>query len=217
MIASFISEFNAKHQVKMQLVTNNGDAFKGFRKSYGMFSGVKNYVALIGDKADTLGLEKLGYYGEWLILHATTRGLGTCWVGGTFDSTACPVDLSEGESVVCAITVGNVKPKRSVKEKLIHGITHRKSKTVEQMVISDDSLPDWLLSGMEAVRKAPSAVNRQPVLFSYKDDIVTASVKDVNGEGVALDLGIAKLHFEIGSGGGSWEFGNGGGFKRGTE
>lgn len=214
MLASFITELGAKEQVKMQLVLNNGDAFNGLRKSYGMFSGVKNYVALIGNKADLLGLEKLGYFGEWLILHATTRGLGTCWVAGTFDRASCPVSLAKGDSIICVITVGNVPPELGVKEKMISGLTHRKSKTIEQMYNSDCPAPDWFLSGMKAVQKAPSAVNRQPVMFSYKDGIVTAAVEKIDGEGFAIDLGIAKLHFEIGAGGGSWEFGNGAGFKR---
>ena len=81
------------------------------------------------------------------------------------------------------------------------------------MYSSDGPVPDWFLAGMEAVQKAPSAVNRQPVMFSYQEGIVTASVKDIEGDGFAFDLGIAKLHFEIGVGGGTWEFGNGAEFK----
>jgi hypothetical protein len=122
------------------------------------------------------------------------------------------VQLKKGESIVCAITVGNVPPKPSAKERFIHRLTHRNSKTVEQMYTADDSVPAWFLSGMEAVQKAPSAINRQPVMFSYKNGVVTASVEDINGEGFAFDLGIAKLHFEIGAGGGMWEFGNGAAF-----
>jgi hypothetical protein len=100
-----------------------------------------------------------------------------------------------------------------VKEKFIYSLTHRKSKTMEQMYESDTAVPDWFLSGMEAVRLAPSAVNRQPVMFGYKNGNVTASVKNINGEGFALDLGIAKLHFEFGAGYGKWEFGNGAAFN----
>jgi len=213
-LQAFISELNDKKNIKMRLILDNGDAFNGFRKSYGMFSGVRNYIALIGDKTDALALEKLGYFGERLVLQATMLGLGTCWVGGTFDRTSYPFELSKGESVVCAITVGNVLPERSVKEKLIYTITHRKSKTMEQMVISDEPVPEWFLTGIQSVQKAPSAVNRQPVMFTYKGGIVTASVKDIMGEGFALDLGIAKLHFEFGVGGGTWVFGNGAEFTR---
>jgi len=61
---------------------------------------------------------------------------------------------------------------------------------------------------MRTVQKAPSAVNRQPVMFSYKDGKVTAGVKNYNDIGTVLDLGIAKAHFELGVGNGKWEFGN---------
>jgi len=207
-LQELIDEYNNKENLDIRLVVDNGKAFEGLRKSYGMFSGVRNYIGLIECKADPVYLEKLGYYGELLILHATALGLGTCWVGGTFHRASCPFNLSQGESIHCVITVGRVQEKLSKREKFIYKLTHRKSKIAEQMYTSDSPTPDWFLSGMKAVELAPSAVNRQPVMFTYKDGIVTASVKDITGEGLALDLGIAKLHFELGAGGGTWEFGN---------
>ena len=214
-LKSFIAEFNAKESVQMRLVLDNGDAFKGLKKSYGMFSGVRHYIALVGDPKDPVGIEKLGYYGQWLVLHATALSLGSCWVGGTFDRAACPVELAEGESIICVIVVGNVPQKSGVKENLIYGLTHRKTKTVEQMMESHGLAPEWFMNGMRAAQKAPSAVNRQPVRFTYQEDGgVTAAVEDIEGEGAPLDLGIAKLHFEIGAGGGTWEFGNGAAFQR---
>ena len=61
--------------------------------------------------------------------------------------------------------------------------------------------------------KAPSAMNRQPIVFSYNpDDDTAAAMIDPNVEsGQALnDLGIAKLHFKIGAGSGTWAWGDGG-------
>lgn len=216
-LQAFISEFNAKEDVKMRLVLNNGNAFNGLRKSYGMFSGVQNYVALIGNKDDVIGVEKLGYYGEWLVLHATSLGLGTCWVMGTFDRASCPVEQDEKESVVCVIVVGNVEHELSVREKLIRSLTHRKTKTIPQMVETDGYDAWWFSDGMSAVQKAPSAVNRQPVTFTFHNSVVTASVKEMKDAGFALDLGIAKLHFELGAGGGVWDWGNGAEFKRNND
>ena len=213
-LQTLIDEFYINENLKMRLIVGNGDAFKGFRKSYGMLSGVCNYIALISDKSEYVDLEKLGYYGEMLVLHATALGLGTCWVGGTFDRRSCPVELDDGEGVVCAITVGEAAQELSAKEKLIRWGTHRKSKTAEQMYTADSTVPDWFISGMTAVQMAPSAVNRQPVMFTYKDGAVNASVKDIAGDGFAFDLGIAKLHFELGAGGGEWAFGNGAAFAR---
>ena len=60
---------------------------------------------------------------------------------------------------------------------------------------------------------APSAMNRQPIVFSYNpDDDTAAAMIDPNMEsGQALnDLGIAKLHFQIGAGSGTWAWGDGG-------
>lgn len=214
-LQAFIAEYSAKENLDMRLVLGNGAAFNGLRKSYGMFSGVQNYVGLIGDKTDLINTEKLGYYGELLVLHATALGFGTCWVGGSFHRASCPFDLRENESVICAIAIGNVSLKFGLKEKLIRGIVHRKTKTIEQMHTSSDAVPEWFLCGMKAVQMAPSAVNRQPVIFCYaQDGTTTASVKDITGDGFALDLGIAKLHFEIGAGSGAWNFGNGASFKK---
>jgi nitroreductase len=198
----------------IRLVVGNGDAFAGFRKSYGMFSGVRNYFVLIGNPTDMVEHERLGYYGQRLVLQATAFGLGTCWVGGTFDRTSCPVKLPAGTNIICVITVGEVPEKHSAREKLISSLVHRKSKTIEQMMVADTEPPDWFLAGMKAVQLAPSAVNRQPVTFTYRDGTVTASVQDIAGEGFALDLGIAKLHFELGAGGGVWAFGNDAEFAR---
>jgi hypothetical protein len=104
--------------------------------------------------------------------------------------------------------VGKSAENQSFKEKLIYGITHRKSKRPEEMLESDSPVPDWFMRGMEAVQKAPSAIHRQPVMFSYKNGNVSAYVKDISVPLMAFDFGIAKAHFELGAGVGKWEWGN---------
>lgn len=49
---------------------------------HGEFSGVRNYIAMIGKKGPTLE-ESCGYYGERLVLLAQQLGLNTCWVAMT--------------------------------------------------------------------------------------------------------------------------------------
>ena len=214
-LLSLMAELGGKGDRSIRLVLNNGEAFKGFRKSYGMLKGVQNYIALVGNKKNAVEVEKLGYYGQWLVLHATALGLGTCWVGGTFDRALCNLELKRGENIICVITVGYVPAELSRRERFIHRIVHRKTKTIDEMYTSETAVPNWFLAGMKAVSKAPSAVNRQPVMFAYENDVVSASIGGFKGEADALDLGIAKLHFEQGAGGGEWEFGNGGKFIRG--
>lgn len=209
-LRDLIAEYNQKAKLRLELVTGDGKAFNGFFKSYGMFSGVENYIGLIADSTDGTCEERLGYYGELLALHGTTMGLGSCFVGGSFKRSACPFVLAEHETIPCVIAIGKVEEPDSAKEKFIRNMTHRKIKSVEEMFVTDGPVPDWFMSGMKAVQKAPSAVNRQPVVFSFKDGMVTAGVSDITKPGIAIDLGIAKLHFELGAGDGTWEWGNGG-------
>jgi hypothetical protein len=109
-----------------------------------------------------------------------------------------------------------VPPELTGREKFIYSIVHRKTKSINEMFTYVGAVSDWFIAGMKAVQKAPSAVNRQPVMFTYQNGIVTASVKSIASEGYALDLGIAKLHFELGAGGGTWTFGNGAVFSKTT-
>ena len=91
-LQGIIDTFHKTENVKMQLVLNNGDAFNNFRKSYGLLAGVQNYIALIAKSNDVLAMEKLGYFGECLVLQATNMGLGTCWVAA-FDRSSCETNL----------------------------------------------------------------------------------------------------------------------------
>lgn len=63
-----------------------------------MFSGVNSYFAMAGRRADLCLREKVGYWGEKLVLEATRLGLGTCWVGGTFDRRPAPAACSPTRS-----------------------------------------------------------------------------------------------------------------------
>ena len=213
-LQELIATYNQVGGFRIELVLNNGAAFKGFTRSYGMLDGVSHYLGFIAHDEDPHADEKIGYYGELLVLHATMLGLGTCWVGGTFSKSKTPFTLATGERLACLITVGKVEVEPSTREKFIYKLTHRKTKDAGEMFVADGAAPDWFLEGMEAVKKAPSAMNKQPVMFAYQNNQVTASVKSTTKYLIAFDLGIAKLHFELASGGGVWEWGSGGAFVR---
>ena len=54
-----IAACNAEGGLHIQLVTDEPDAFQGVLAHYGKFSGVRNYLALVGPKGPDLD-EKLG-------------------------------------------------------------------------------------------------------------------------------------------------------------
>jgi hypothetical protein len=209
-----IDEVNREGNLSLKLILEEPTAFGGFMKSYGMFKGVRNYILLIGKKDDMDAREKIGYYGERIILLATQLGLGTCWVGGTFDRSIGDIHLQSDEFLSGVITIGNVEEDKSWKERLISKLTHRNTKAIEEMMKAEGEVPEWFLDGMRAVQKAPSAVNAQPVIFTYRQGIVSAYVAREKYGYEKIDLGIAKLHFEIGAGGGSWELKDRGVFHR---
>lgn len=194
-----INELAEESGLHIEFVENGSGSFGNFLKSYGLFTNVRSYIAFMGRKEHRETLEQIGYYGEKLVLEATRMGLGTCWVGGTYDKEKCPCKLNEGEKIICLITVGNVPDDLSIKEKFFRNAMHRKIKPIEKMYTAKGEVPEWFLKGMKAVQKAPSAVNKQPVVFHYEDGKVSTSVKGNHGY-EDIDLGIAKLHFELGSG-----------------
>lgn len=69
-----IAACNRESGLHIQLVTGEPKAFDGFMAHYGKFSGVTDYIALIGKKGADLD-EQCGYYGERLVLLAQKLGL----------------------------------------------------------------------------------------------------------------------------------------------
>lgn len=195
---------NEESGLHITWVENGAAAFAG-GKSYGMFKGVRSLMVLKGSVDLPHLREKIGYYGERLILAATMLGLGTCWVGGTFDKNA--LETPPEEEIICVIPVGEVQEKSSLKERFLRGMIHRKTKTVEELLQSDAPAGAQLQQAMDLVQRAPSTRNTQKVRFVVQQGRITAQVPD-DAPFDLVDLGIAKLHFECGMGG-RFALGNG--------
>lgn len=202
-----IREYNQKYGLHMKLVCGHPEIFKGFRNSYGMFHNVENFIMMMGNSRDVYMQEKLGYFGERLILEAVSRNMGTCWVGGTFAKSALEPYVKDGEKLYCVIAIGYTSDKKSLKEQLISRATRRNGKSVEAMSNYTSRSPEWMKNGMEAVQLAPSALFKQPVYFRQEQKCVYAEVEHPESHEM-LDLGIAMLHFEIGAEDGAWTWGN---------
>jgi len=212
-LRGFAQEYGKAGDMRIELVFDDGKAFAGFRKSYGLLTGVQHYAGLIAKRGCPVAEEKMGYFGEMFMLQAVALGLGTCWVGGSFRREDCPFELADDEQLYCTITLGHCAPNDNVRERFIQTMTHRRSKRAEDMMaVAGVDAPDWFVAGVRAVERAPSAVNKQPWMFTYQDH--TARVTLVNSRSW-VDLGIAKLHFALAAGEGAWQWGDGGAFARG--
>ena len=188
-----IAELNQVGNLHIQLIKDEPKAFQGTLAKYGKFRGVTNYFVMVGKKSDNLD-ERVGYYGEQLVLYAQTLGLNTCWVGLSYKKIADTFILDEGEKVACYIAVGYGETQ---------GVGH-KIKTVEQVSNASDITPSWFKKGIEAVLLALTAVNQQKFTFEHvgvkngKHQVRAKKGFSMIGY-TQIDLGIAKCHFEIGA------------------
>ena len=190
-----IRELNEKGHLHMQLIRNETKAFQGKLAKYGKFRGVNDYIVMAGQKADDLD-ERIGYYGEQLVLLAQTLGLNTCWVGLSYSKVPGTYVLDAGEVIEAYISIGYGETQ---------GVSH-KIKRVEQVSNANDLTPSWFRQGVEVALLAPTAVNQQKFFFEFIPARDGKPVRVLAKRNFSLigftqmDLGIAKCHFEIGAG-----------------
>lgn len=179
-----IAKINKEYNLNIQVCYDEPEAFNTFMAHYGKFSGVNNYIVLIGKKGFD---EKIGYFGEQLVLKAQQLGLNTCWVALTYGKKKTKVKLNKGEKIYCTLALGYGKTQ---------GVPH-KIKSLEQVSNVSLDTPEWFKKGVEASLLAPTAMNQQKFKFTYTNNKVITS----SGIGLytKIDLGIAKYHFELGS------------------
>ena len=183
-----ITECNRDGNLSMRLVTGDDDGVSGILSRISRFSNVRNYVVVMGSDKDGLD-ERGGYWGEMIALEAQNLRLRTCWVGLTYSKRKLACDIPDGVRVVSVIALGHG---------MDDGVAHR-SKPMEELALVNGEPAEWFNRGMESVMLAPSAMNRQGYRFTLRRD-GKVEVKSFGGSYSQVDLGIAKLHFEIGSG-----------------
>lgn len=180
------AEINREADLHIQMIYDEPKCFDSFMAHYGKFTGVKNYIALVGKKSPKLD-EKLGYYGEKLVLKAQELRLNTCWVAMTHGKSKAVIN--KGEKLVCLISLGYGA---------VTGAEH-KNKELKEVCNYSENMPEWFLNGMNAALLAPTAMNQQKFFFELMQN---NNVKVSCGKGfyTKLDLGIVKYHFEAVSG-----------------
>jgi nitroreductase len=186
-----VERINAESGLDVQLVRDEPKAFSGlFISTYGQFSGVTNYFVMAGPKGKEAE-EKVGWYGEELVLLAQTLGLNTCWVGLTYKKVPGSFTLREGDKIHCVIALGYGANQ---------GVQHP-LRPVEKFYEAVGEVPEWFLKGMEAALLAPTAVNQQKFKFIlHADGSVEAKPLFSMIGYTIIDLGIVKHHFELGAG-----------------
>jgi nitroreductase len=183
--------------------------------TYGVIRDGRYYIAGTAVQ-DSYYLPDFGYAMERNILQAATMGLGTCWLGGTFNRAGFARRMQiQGNEIVPAITpVGYPMDQKSMLERLFRlSIGADKRKPWRELFF--EGRIEYPLSthaagsyaeAIECVRLAPSAANRQPwrILKEAYKPIFHFLLKRSPGYdilwGISLqdvDMGIALCHFEM--------------------
>lgn len=156
---------------------------------------------------------------EGIILAATARGLGTCWLGGFFNrgTAARALGLEPGEVVPALTPVGRpAEGRRTLMERIIRGSAgSARRKPFETLffdgyfdrALTPEKAGSWA-AVLECVRIGPSASNKQPWrvlkaasggntafhLYLDEDRLYSRAIPGILLQD--LDMGIAMRHFE---------------------
>lgn len=190
------------------------------KEKYGLSSPVitgETIYAAAKVKAVPHSEEAFGYSMEQLVLYAQSLGIGTTWIGGTIKRAVFEnaVHLGSDERMYCVSPLGIPSKKMSLKETAMRmGVKADQRKQAEEMFFENDfSTPlhtddKRIKNALEAVRQAPSAVNKQPWRIVKCGNAFYFYVKhnkgysgEKSGDMQKIDIGIALCHFMLIAGG----------------
>lgn len=163
------------------------DFFTGALLATRRITGCRRIAAVIAQDTPRSRVHA-GIMGESLVLEATSHGLGTCWVTGSYRRNALAIDLAANEGVLAVIAIGI--PAAPLTEP-----RQRHRKPPEHFCRGDfRTWPEELTDAAALVQCAPSAMNMQPWtlgLGTRGEFILDTADRSL------LDAGIALCHAEL--------------------
>ncbi len=201
-------------RVRFKLINSN-ELLNGEKiGTYGIIKGANTFIAVAYENGE-MALEEVGYEMEELILYITSLGLGTCWIGGTFNKGefSKAMDLKNNEILPIVTPIGKSGEKKRFIEIAMKFLAKSKKRKewYEVFFLRDFSVPltpainlGYFKEVLENVRIAPSALNKQPWRI-VKDSnkfhfyINSSNMKndDLTFNIHRIDMGIAMCHFDL--------------------
>ena len=153
-----------------------------------------------------------GFAFEEFVLYAASLGVGTVWIAGTMDRPAFEraMELEEDEFLPAVTPLGYPSSRRTLRDAAMRRVIKADSRLpFETLFFAEDFARPMTPEGagpyrgaLEAVRLAPSAVNKQPwrivrqgeSFHFYKKSSLPGNEK---GDVQKLDVGIALAHFVL--------------------
>lgn len=214
-IESFIDSLENPFGPNVKFHTLNLQTGQNTQKlgTYGVIKGASNYIGTTITR-EPLALEALGYEFEALVLYLADLGLGTCWLGGTFDrqsfSNAMKIEADEIFPIITP--VGYAADHKHFKEKAMRRLikADQRKEWNELFFINDFQSPlteaaaGDLAFALAMVRLGPSASNKQPWRILLKDGNChfyeakePGYSKTFSYDIQRVDMGIAAAHFDF--------------------
>lgn len=184
---ALIDQCNQEGNLNLQLLEDAGGTFKRLMSKFMGLGSAPSVIACIGPDDATLD-ERIGYYGQKIVLYAQMLGLNTCWAG-TFSEKQSPAKRTSADRFPIVIAIGYGANAGKA----------RKSKTMDQVVSGGIAgKPDWFKNGVEAALLAPTAINQQKFEIVLGSD---GNVEFIDKGGILskIDKGIVKYNFEVGA------------------
>ena len=185
-LQALIQEVNAQGNLHLQFIADAGKTFNRLLNKFMGLGSAPSVIACVGKDDDTLD-ERIGYYGQKIVLAAQQLGLNTCWAG-TFNAKNVAAQIGAGERLVIVIAIGYGATQGKV----------RRSKNAQEVCDEFSSAPAWFQRGIETALLAPTAINQQKFKISLASD-GSVSYQDLGGVFSKVDLGIVKYNFEVGA------------------
>ncbi len=148
-----------------------------------------------------------GYNFEKLILFAASKGLGTCWMAGTFKRRDFveTIPMEEGDYIPAISPVGYSHEKTTMIDRSFRYFSRStKRKSWETMFFDRNLNPlsfnDYhheMKLPLEMVRLAPSGQNKQPWVIVICEEEQCAHFYSKGSFTHLMDMGIAMCHFEL--------------------
>lgn len=159
--------------VRLQLVAATEEDWQVLRglSTYGFIKGATGFI-LGAIPHGAFNQEDFGYVVEHVILYATSLGLGTCWLGGTFAKSrfSAKLGLREDELLPAVIATGYCAAKRRILESFIRQQANAEQRFPWERLFFDGTFGVPLTRDaagpfatvLEMVQIGPSASNKQP-------------------------------------------------------
>ncbi len=215
----FGTETSLYNQPVMKDFTATGERFG----TYGVIDRAQGYLVPVIERTDREHLVDLGYRMELAVLALTNRGIGTCWLGGTFRRTPVhhALGIAEELTIPAIIPYGYPKARRRLVDQAIRFVAKSHQRMAFDELFSYEQVgrpipgDHPLRQPLEMVRLAPSASNKQPWRLIVEDDRVhfflhpDKKYQDLRGVNIQMiDMGIAMAHFEVSLINRGWTFAN---------